>query len=90
MKEADCPNCSSPVEMEDDAETGDLIDCPDCGATLEVDTTEPLQFDLPVNDNEALSGGFYHFVDQDQPPPVDDAEDFNPIEKESGETENES
>jgi alpha-aminoadipate carrier protein LysW len=38
---ADCPECGSPVEL-NNPELGELLVCPTCGAELEVVGLEPL------------------------------------------------
>ena len=50
---AHCPECDAVLDVEDDeVEEGAKLDCPDCGAELEVVSTNPLELNAVLDEEE--------------------------------------
>ncbi len=50
-----CPECEAAIDVdEDEIEEGQTLDCPECGAELEVVSTNPVELNpvLDEDDNE--------------------------------------
>lgn len=54
---AHCPECEADIDMEEDeVEEGQTLDCPECGAELEVISTNPLEFNSLMDEEEDAEG----------------------------------
>jgi alpha-aminoadipate/glutamate carrier protein LysW len=51
---ATCPSCeASDLEVDEyDLEEGEIITCPECGASLEVTSLSPLDFDVASDEDD--------------------------------------
>ncbi len=49
---ASCPECETPITVDEDLEDGETIECPDCGIELEVVNTNPLELGVTITDEE--------------------------------------
>lgn len=60
-----CPECDSPLDIEDDIDVGETVQCEECGAELEVVGIDPIELS-PIEeagyDDEDLS----HTVSEDE------------------------
>ena len=45
-----CPECDSPLDVEDNLDEGETLQCEECGAELEIVSTDPIE--LSVIDEE--------------------------------------
>ena len=53
-----CPECDSPLDMDDNLDEGETLQCEECGAELEVVSTDPIELsaiDEEGYDDEELS-----------------------------------
>ncbi|HEU4634656.1 MAG TPA: hypothetical protein VFS41_00650 [Edaphobacter sp.] len=53
-----CPECDSPIDVNEDLEEGETLECEECGAELEVVSVDPLELAAIENegyDDEDLS-----------------------------------
>lgn len=50
---ANCPECDSPVDVDEtDVEIGDELSCSECGALIRVASDRPLEFELADEDED--------------------------------------
>lgn len=56
-----CPECDSPLDVDEELDQGETLECEECGAELEVVSTDPLEL-------VAVEGGGYDDEDLSQPP----------------------
>lgn len=50
---ATCPKCDEEVDLDEyDVDKGDIVSCPECGASLEVTSVSPLEFDALDDDED--------------------------------------
>jgi len=50
---ATCPKCDEEVDLDEyDVDKGDIVSCPECGASLEVTSVSPLEFETLDDDDE--------------------------------------
>lgn len=53
-----CPECDSPIDLDNDVDEGETVQCEECGAELEVVGTDPIEL-APIDeagyDDEELS-----------------------------------
>ena len=54
MPRGTCPECEADVQVDEDADKGDVLECNDCGSLLEVVGLDPIELDLSVQDDEDL------------------------------------
>lgn len=47
-----CPECEADVQVDEDADKGDLVECQDCGAQLEVVGLDPIELDVAIEEEE--------------------------------------
>jgi len=59
-----CPECDSPINLEDDVEEGETVQCEECGAELEVISTDPIEL-APVEDAGYEDEDLSHPVNED-------------------------
>jgi alpha-aminoadipate carrier protein LysW len=52
MPRGTCPECDSEVQVDEEADKGDVVDCPDCGTTLEVVGLDPIELDVATEEEE--------------------------------------
>lgn len=46
-----CPECDAAIDIEDDeVEEGQTLDCPECGAELEVVSTNPVELNAVLEE----------------------------------------
>ncbi|MDE3181634.1 MAG: hypothetical protein KGM47_18465 [Acidobacteriota bacterium] len=46
-----CPECDAAIDIEDDeVEEGQTLDCPECGVELEVVSTNPVEFNAVLEE----------------------------------------
>ncbi|MGH9434787.1 MAG: hypothetical protein ACRD06_02170 [Terriglobia bacterium] len=46
-----CPECDAAIDIEDDeVEEGQTLDCPECGAELEVMSTNPVELNAVLEE----------------------------------------
>ncbi|WP_260702822.1 hypothetical protein [Edaphobacter flagellatus] len=38
-----CPECDSPIDLDDDVDQGETVQCEECGAELEIVGTDPIE-----------------------------------------------
>lgn len=38
-----CPECDSPLDVDDELDEGETLECEECGAELEVVSTDPVE-----------------------------------------------
>ncbi len=49
-----CPECESDLDIdEDEVDEGEIVSCPECGTDFEVVTTNPLELNRVVDEEEA-------------------------------------
>ena len=58
-----CPECDSPIDLNDDVEEGETVQCEECGAELEVISIDPIEL-APIEE----AG----YEDEDLPHPVNE------------------
>lgn len=56
-----CPECDSPIDVDEELDAGETLECEECGAELEVVSTDPLEL-------VAIEGEGYDDEDLSQPP----------------------
>lgn len=50
---ATCPKCDEEVDLDEyDVDKGDIVSCPECGASLEVTSVSPLEFETLDDDED--------------------------------------
>jgi alpha-aminoadipate/glutamate carrier protein LysW len=50
---AACPECDAEIEVDEfDVDLGDPLSCPECGQSLVVSSTNPIELDLAVEEND--------------------------------------
>jgi len=50
---AACPECDAEVEVDEfEVDLGDPLSCPECGQSLVVSSTNPIELDLAVEEND--------------------------------------
>jgi alpha-aminoadipate/glutamate carrier protein LysW len=50
---AACPECDAEVEVDEfDVDLGDPLSCPECGQSLVVSSTNPIELDFSVEEND--------------------------------------
>ncbi|HWP42546.1 MAG TPA: lysine biosynthesis protein LysW [Blastocatellia bacterium] len=47
-----CPECEAEVQVDEDADKGDIVECPDCGSSLEVVGLDPIELDVTMGEEE--------------------------------------
>ena len=48
-----CPECESNLDIEEDeVDEGEIVSCPECGADFEVVTTNPLELNRVVDEED--------------------------------------
>ena len=47
-----CPECEAEIDLEADAEVGEIIVCSDCGVDLEIISLDPAKVDLAPMEEE--------------------------------------
>ena len=48
-----CPACEAAIDLEEEEiEEGQTVDCPECGAELEVVSTNPLELNAVLDEEE--------------------------------------
>jgi alpha-aminoadipate carrier protein LysW len=52
MPRGTCPECEADVQVDEDADKGDVVECQDCGSMLEVVGLDPIELDLSVEEEE--------------------------------------
>ncbi len=52
MATTNCTECDETIELTGRGRIGQKVVCPNCGASLEVVSTEPLELDLALDDDE--------------------------------------
>jgi alpha-aminoadipate carrier protein LysW len=38
-----CPECDSPIDVDEELDAGETLECEECGAELEIVSTDPLE-----------------------------------------------
>lgn len=62
---ANCPECETPLDLEEDeVEEGDIVACDECGEEFEIVATEPLQ--LARVDGDELDEEDEEFLDEEE------------------------
>ncbi len=49
---ANCPECRTAIDVDDEVEEGQTIDCPECGAELQVVNTDPVELEALSSEEE--------------------------------------
>lgn len=52
MATTQCTECDETIELAGRGRIGQKVVCPNCGASLEIVSTEPLELDLALDDDE--------------------------------------
>jgi alpha-aminoadipate carrier protein LysW len=52
MPRGTCPECEADVQVDEDADKGDVVECPDCGTMLEVVGLDPIELDVATEEEE--------------------------------------
>ncbi len=53
-----CPECEGTIDMEDEeVEEGQTLDCPECGAELEVVSTNPVELNTVLDEEDEDENG---------------------------------
>lgn len=53
-----CPECDATIDIEDDeVEEGQTLDCPECGVELEVVSTNPVELNAIVEEDDEEEEG---------------------------------
>jgi alpha-aminoadipate carrier protein LysW len=60
-----CPECDSPLDVDEELDQGETLECEECGAELEVVSTDPLEL-------VAVEDAGYDDEDLSQPPVEED------------------
>ena len=65
MVTATCVECDEEIEINDRPRRGLRVICPNCGAQLEVVSTNPIELDLPFDEDEEWEEDDFDFEDDD-------------------------
>ena len=49
---ANCPECRTALDLDDEVEEGQTIDCPECGVELQVVNTDPVELEALSTEEE--------------------------------------
>jgi alpha-aminoadipate/glutamate carrier protein LysW len=49
---ANCPECRTALDLDDEVEEGQTIDCPECGVELQVVNTDPVELEALSSEEE--------------------------------------
>jgi alpha-aminoadipate carrier protein LysW len=49
---ANCPECRTAIDIDDEVEEGQTIDCPECGVELQVVNTDPVELEAVSSEEE--------------------------------------
>ena len=52
MPRGTCPECDADVQVDEDADKGDVVDCSDCGCQLEVVGLDPIELDVAEQEED--------------------------------------
>jgi alpha-aminoadipate carrier protein LysW len=52
MPRGTCPECDAEVQVDEEADKGDIVECADCGTKLEVVGLDPIELDVAVEVEE--------------------------------------
>ena len=49
---ANCPECRTALDLDDEVEEGQTVDCPECGVELQVVNTDPVELEALSSEEE--------------------------------------
>jgi alpha-aminoadipate/glutamate carrier protein LysW len=49
---ANCPECRTALDLDDEVEEGQTVDCPECGVELQVVNTDPVELEALSTEEE--------------------------------------
>ena len=49
---ANCPECRTAIDLDDEVEEGQTVDCPECGIELQVVNTDPVELEAVSSEEE--------------------------------------
>jgi len=49
---ANCPECRTTLDLDDEVEEGQTVDCPECGVELQVVNTDPVELEALSSEEE--------------------------------------